>query len=392
MKIRYCFLIFAGLVAEVCRAQSFDDVLRSVMTNSLEMRAESASVEADVAEHKVGLSLDNPEVEFGYLWGSPTDIGSRKDISVTQRLDAATIFGLRRKVANAQSELAITELEAKRLVYMLETSRVLLNVTYYNRLLELQHERLANARSLADIYAKALADGEVNKIEAGKALLELADAESEIETMELERQTLLLDLKMRNGGHKVEYGSTVYPSGFSFSSIAGEMGDGTSIRSVYDSRSKQMLQLAQKERAVAKSNGLPEVSVGYMAELTRDEKFRGVTVGVSIPLWANSKAVRHAKVREISVRSQIADDSLKLRMQIEGLHIKVGRLNAVYSGLQKKLDAVPNAILLRKALDAGELSLMEYLSELKAYFDLKAKLLIAERDYYCALAELKCVE
>lgn len=393
MKIRYLFFMFVCFVADVCSAQSFEEVLRAVMVNSTEMKSEVASAEADMAGHRVGISLDGPEVEFGYLWGAPTDIGSRKDISVSQKLDVSTIFGLRKKVADAQDDLAMSSLDVKRLVYLLDASRVLINVTCCNRLLGVYRDRLSDAKTLVDVYTKALANGEVNRIEVGKVQLELADVESEIGNVELERQRLLLELKTMNGGREIDYSAVSYPSSFSFASLMECNSNGvSSISSAYSNRSKQQIQLAQKETAVAKSDRLPGVSVGYMAELTREEKFRGVTVGVSVPLWTSGKAVRHAKAREISVRSQVADDSLKLKVQIEGLHLRVEKLHNIYKGMQKKLDAVSNMALLRKALDAGELSLVEYLTELGLYYELKAKLLYAERDYYSALAELKCVE
>jgi hypothetical protein len=48
--------------------------------------------------------------------------------------------------------------------------------------------------------------------------------------------------------------------------------------------------------------------------------------------------------------------------------------------------------LLKKALDAGEISLLTYLMEVEYYYDAINKVLEAERDYELAAAELSAVE
>jgi hypothetical protein len=48
--------------------------------------------------------------------------------------------------------------------------------------------------------------------------------------------------------------------------------------------------------------------------------------------------------------------------------------------------------LLRKALDAGEISLLDYLLEVGFYYDAFYKMLEIERDYALAVAELTATE
>lgn len=368
-------------------AQSFDDVLRSIVNNSTEMRAEAANVAAEISDHRTTLSLEDPEIGFNYLWGSPTDIGSRKDISVSQKLDASFLFGLKKKVAMAQDGVSLGELDIKRLSYMLNASQLLLKVIYYNRLLELNKSRLDNAKSLNELYSKMLASGESNKIEVGKVKLELAGVEADCQKSSLERLMLLHELKTMNGGKDVDYSSTDYPSSFSFS-----VGDHASLSSASASLTDMQVAVAKNESSMAKAGSVPELSVGYMAELTRDEKFRGVTVGLSVPLWRNRKAVRSAKAREVATLCLAEDEKLKINMQIEGLRLQVANLKSMYDSQKKAVDSVSNIELLRKALNGGELSLLDYLTEVNLYYELHEKLLSAECDYYCALAELQCLE
>jgi capsid portal protein len=51
-----------------------------------------------------------------------------------------------------------------------------------------------------------------------------------------------------------------------------------------------------------------------------------------------------------------------------------------------------NTALLQKALDAGEISLLDYLVEVELYYDAITRALDAERDYEKAVAALLAME
>ena len=55
---------------------------------------------------------------------------------------------------------------------------------------------------------------------------------------------------------------------------------------------------------------------------------------------------------------------------------------------QRILTDANNEILLNRAFQAGQLSLIEYLMELRYFFDANEKLKVAEREYHRAIAEL----
>ena len=238
------------------QSQSFEDVLRSIMANSTVMRAESVSAAAEIAGHNSELTLENPEIGFNYLWGSPTDVGSRKDVSVSQKLDAAFILGIKKKVARAKEDVSLGELDVKRLSYALETTQVLLKAVYLNRLVELNETRLTNAKELNDKYVKMLDAGETNKIDLGKARLELVNVETDYQTSLLDRQMMFHRLKAMNGGKDVEFTSTDYPSSFSLSIAGNDLGN-TNVRSAVSNLADQKVVAAKKETSLAKANNAP---------------------------------------------------------------------------------------------------------------------------------------
>ena len=74
-------LILGGLrgLAFICllltvsslRAQTADDYLASVEQNNTTLKALREQAKAEKIGNKTGLTPSNPEVGFGYLWGSP---------------------------------------------------------------------------------------------------------------------------------------------------------------------------------------------------------------------------------------------------------------------------------------------------------------------------------
>ncbi len=60
--------------------------------------------------------------------------------------------------------------------------------------------------------------------------------------------------------------------------------------------------------------------------------------------------------------------------------------------IRQSLENNNNEPLLKKALDAGEISLLNYLLEIEYYYNAVNKALEAERDFELAVAELQAVE
>jgi hypothetical protein len=67
-------------------------------------------------------------------------------------------------------------------------------------------------------------------------------------------------------------------------------------------------------------------------------------------------------------------------------------LKAAADVYRKSLETANSSDLLKKALDAGEISLLDYILEIGLYYDTVNQALEAERDYQMAYAELSAAE
>lgn len=371
---RFLFLyIFCVLPLTLFAQVSVDEILCLVEQNNTTLKAASDKTETAKQEVMMETSLEDPEIGFDYLWGKPGMIGKRKDINVNQTFDLATVFGYRKRLAKSQKELLELELQQKQLETRLEAMDLLVQITYYNQALAIYEERLQQEKQLAASYEKRLAAGDANKLEANRARLSLVEIESETEKVKMERDLLMLQLQTLCGGTEIIYNNTDYN--------AINIASGMSLKALQEAQNSQHERVAENDLKTARAQSMPSITAGYMAELTDDEKWNGVTIGVSIPLWSNRHNMKRARLSLQSARSEAADASYKLEQFAASQRLRTERYHDIAQKMQQKLANASSTTLLRKALDEGEISLVEYTIESSDLFDLRVKTLEAERDF-----------
>ena len=187
------------------------------------------------------------------------------------------------------------------------------------------------------------------------------------------------------GGAEVDYQGTDYQ--------VFDISNPMTLRSMQETQNAQQLLIARNELRSARAQSMPSLTAGYMAELTDDEKWRGVTFGLSIPLWSNVRNVKRARLQVQSAQSEAEDAIYQLQQIAEAQKLRTERYFAIAQDIQTKLANASSYTLLRKALAEGEISLVEYTIEVSDLFDMRIKALEAQRDYqqsrlyYSALGE-----
>ena len=144
-------------------------ILREIEQNNTEIAALAKEAEAEKAENHSGLALENPEIEFGYLWGSPSAIGSRKDFSASQSLDMATLTGARKKAARSKDMLAEWRYKAGRMDILLGAQLTCIDIVYYNAVINTLEKRERTARLIAEAERQRLEAGDAGRIQRGHA-------------------------------------------------------------------------------------------------------------------------------------------------------------------------------------------------------------------------------
>jgi outer membrane protein TolC len=370
---------------------SIEEVLNSVEQNNTTLKALKDNIEAQKLENKTGIYLPNPEVEFNYLWGNPNNIGNRKDISIRQTFDFPTITGVKKKIADKQNHLLELQYKAERLDILLQTRLYVFDLIYYNALKKELEQRLEHAATLAAGYKNQLEKGEANILEYNKAQLNLATVKGEILSVETERKSILAELKRLNGGIDVlisdsEYRDAVIPDNFDEWFAQAEQ------RNPVLEYVRQEIELAKSQIALNKAATLPNFYAGFMREKVVGEAYQGISVGISIPLWENKNKVKQAKAALKATETKQADSRLQFYEYLGNLYEKTKSLQATADEYKLSLSSLNNTALLKKALDAGEISLLDYIVEIGLYYNTVNLKLNAEREFQKTFAELRRIE
>ena len=390
MKKYIILIAVLALTGPVAAQQPIDAVLQQIERNNTTLEALRKQTEADKLQNKTGITLPDPEVSFDYLWGDPSAIGNRKDFGVSQSFDIATIAGSRRRVADAQNGLLDVEYRAGRMAVLLEAKQACIQLIYYNALKAELEQRLAHAQAVADFYDRQLADGNANRLEVNKARLSLSAAQGELRRNEVERANLLSELQRLNGGEPIAFDQAVYAQPVLPQDFEAWYDEAAAANPAL-AYARQNVELKRREMKLGKLSGLPQISAGYMSELVPESNFRGITLGLSVPLWSNRNRVKQAKAAVVAAELQQKDATVQFYERLRNQYDRSLGLQRTAGEYRKALAELDNTQLLRRALDAGEISLLDYIVELGLYYTTVDEALAAERDYELALTELQSV-
>lgn len=384
-------ILFLLLLPLATHAQDYSSALSTIASNNTTLSALFHRAEAERLSNRSEAYLDAPEFGFNYLWGHPSDIGQRQDISVSQPLSIATISGQRHRVAYGLNAMVDTRLSQDRMSIMLEAKELLIDMVYFNAMLNEMESRIAAAYTIANMQQQRLSSGDGTRLDLNNALLALSSLRADSLRLASERATTSAQLTRLNGGKKLD---------FNFSSFE-DLSLPTDFNSWYTSiadyqpeiaMASRQLELSSRQLSLAKTELLPDITVGYMSEKTSGERYQGVTLGISIPLWNSRNKLRQARANIQASRAEQADAVLQQRSRMETLFHQAQTLHSLTLLYSHALSECCNMPLSAKALQAGEISQIDFITQASIYYDTFDQWLTAQRDYHKAHAVLHAFE
>lgn len=385
---KYIITILLTFVLYTAFSQNYERVLRDIEQNNTTLKALRAQADAQKLESRKDIHLDNPEVEFGYLWGSPTETGKRLDLNVSQSFDFPTTYYYKKKIADGQAAQADLTYESERRTLMAEARKLCIEMIYLNIMREEDNLHIRVAEEIQGAYQKMFDEGEVSILELNKAKLNLLSARKEYESNKIERESVLADLGRLNGGQAVVLEDTIYPSAVLPTNFDEWY---RSIEGSYPELQQLTLQqdLARREVQLSKSLWAPRFNVGYKSERILGTSLQGVGVGIELPLWQNRYAVKSAQAHSLALQSAVSDVQTHYYSTLKSKYAQALSLQELYNNYQRVLQSVNTDALLKKALDQGEIPLIEYILERNVYHEALHDAFEAQRDFQKAVAELK---
>lgn len=377
------FSLSIGLSAQ----NSVDDILLQIEKNNTTLLAYRKSVDADKIGNKTALLPQNPEVEFNYLWGNPSALGNRIDFSIKQSFDFPTTYGYKSQISNLKNEQAELEYKKQRNEIVFQARVVCLKLTHLNALNIEIATRQANAQQVANAYKAKFDAGDIGILDYNKAQVNFLNVTKEQQSIEIERNALLSELAMLNGGNATNFTD----SQFTMQTISADFEQWYTSAEANNPLLqwiKQEIAITEKQSKLNTALSLPKFYGGYMSEKLTGQQFQGVTVGMTIPLWENKNTVKQAKAKTVAMQSIETDAKLQFYNGLKTTHTKVIALQSNVTNYRNNLTLFSNSKLLEKAFNKGEISLTEYMYELSLYYDSIFKLLEMEMELNVTVAEL----
>ncbi len=383
------FLFFLFAFANMEAQHSWTDILSSIEQNNRQLKAGAQIVLSQKAEVSSQNMLADPSFEFSHLWGVESARDRKYDISVSQSFDFPSLYLQRNQIGNLKRNLYDEQQALLRQQILMQAKELCLRVVYLNRCIELGNERQAAADKLAELYRGKLSSGDANILDVNKIEIEQLNVTTGNTRLRNELASCLSQLRALNGGEPLpvddsaltEYSDEMLPSSF----------DELKTWALEADPELQMLRqenlIADKSVSLNRAGWLPKFELGYRHAYELGERFNGLSVGLSIPLFANRKKVKIAKAQALAGSFSVDNRELQAVTELQTLYDEAVALkenHAKYDLLVRQ----NNFGLLQKALEAGKISMVEYLVDATQLYEAFENRLSLEYEYRLRLARM----
>lgn len=371
-----------------CGAQTIEGVLGEIEKNNLYLKSAAGNAEALKKEYHAETMPEDPEVEYNYLFGT-NDNGRRHDFKITQSFDFSMLVGAKARQFRTEAKVLDLEYLSTRSAILAGAEQICVDIVYYNALISFLHEQIAVAESFKALTDRQVAEGKGTKFDVGKSVLKLSALRSRTAALVEDRNELLLQLQALNGNKPLEFEI----DDFNSLPVCAVPTLDEYISEVVENNPQLRYARAKADAAegqlrLDKAAWAPKLTVGYMSEITTYEGFRGVTLGVALPLWKNSSRVQRSKAKAAASRYEAENTYIDIISALTSQHARMESMRNTAVETWASLEEVNYADYLKKARANGEISIIEFYSEMDLFFEAYESALDCERAYRAAVAGL----
>ena len=369
MKNRNLLLGCALALALTAGAQTpstLDQILRSVQTHNTELRALQSAATAEKAENQAENNLTDPTVDY-LRQHNTLEHGQSTEFNAIQGFDFPTQYITRHRAITLRNSAVDRQYEAARREVLLQAKQLCLQMIFLNRQRELLDQRLTNAAAMEKHYDTRLQTGDANILELNKIKMERMNVNAERARNISDYRTALQQLLALNGNQALEFDGREYPA-------LGEAMDYNTLHDLaltgdaaLEASSLEAL-AAQKQVGVDRQGWLPKLNVGFRRNTaTGGGADNGLYLGASVPLFENRKKVKAAKARAVEAQLTQQSEREKTEAAFQSVYNEVTQLRAALDAYDIPL--MFNTLdVLEKAFGEGELSVIEYFTEMECIY------------------------
>jgi Outer membrane protein len=386
MNRAYLAVAVAALSYGMMDAGDIDPVLQEIERNNLELKALRSENRASVLDMKGENSLEAPSVEYSPFFRNGVSGVASSELVVSQEFDFPTLYAARNKSVKLQQEALDYEYQAARRNVLLTAKQKCFDLVMLDHMRGVLDERMANADELLVMYEKKFAEGGATSIELNRIKMERMDLQAELLQNETLRKKTVQELSLLNGEQPLSVGSLYYPEIKAVESIEALR------KEIVDNdagvhAAEASVALSQQEIRVNKQGWIPKLSVGYRRNTDMSEASNGFLVGASFPIFSNRNKVKASRARHVAAQLNLDNTRLQVESEAEQQLQELQRLHKAI-GIYD-LDLLRQSLLLlKKAVMAGSMSLVDYYTEADRIYQKWQTYLTLENQYHNLWATL----
>ena len=402
MKRILILAVALALTAKGHAQEGMEAILQQIARNNKALQANTQLIASQKLESKATNNMANPTLSYSHLWDSDDKNITVGELVISQSFDFPSLYATRNRVSRLKSTALDAQSAAVRQQVLLQAQQLCLDIVLLHQQQQLLDERLKNAEELAQMYAERLKTGDANALETNKINLELLNVRTESRTNATTLQNKLKELTALNGNLPLAPGRpqpepampgpealgltdyTPTPLPADFTPVLNELLAADPALQALQHESAA----ARKQVSVSKQGWLPQLELGYRRNTETRHPLNGIVVGFSFPLFENRHQVKMAKSQALNVDYQKEDALLQASSALWQLYDEARSLQQSIDEYKETFARQRDLSLLRKALEGGEISMIEYFVEVSVVYQSKANLLLLENQYQKVMAQM----
>ena len=382
-------IIFAAAVLATAtagaRTLSQAEAIDTIIGNNTRLKALRANAEADYqSDLYEAKRLNDPEVEFEHLWGP--DDNKKWNIGVSQSFDWPGAYGKRIRTAESRRQAWTYRYAAEELSLRTSAKEAFAMGVYARRRLDLLQRVYENMDSLRNYITTGYRDGQLTILDVKKIQLELYGLRARIADVSQESMQAGAELAALNDGNALDADFGAYPAEpmYDLSRYLEYASSANPNVTAAEATAKS----ARLEADAVAASRMPGFTVGYRHAFEEEQHFNGFAIGVSLPVYSRSRAVKAAKLRATASGFDAAEASASARSAVTAAYsVAEKRRNALSELNDVTLDeSYPRLLLM--AYKGGQINVITYIQELNYYLSARETRLDAEYQLRLALITL----
>ncbi len=384
-KIYSILLLCIGCMLTI-NAQNYDELLKTVVSNNPELAAFEASAKSEILSMKSENNLPDPEVGFDHQWGK---VGNKWSIGISQGFEWPGVYHARNKAIKTTSQAMEFLNKSNYNDKMLEAKLLFIDIVNVRKNIALTNEVIEHMTQLKAKYHEGYKLGEVNLLDVNKIDIEYIAVSRKFNDLKNQLEVLKSSLLALNGGNDCseilsclnEYPQDKLLSENDYTTLIKENNPLLSYNSL-------IAQAQTYSVKVSKLSQLPSFSLGYVHNYELGERFNGLKVGITLPFFAQRNKLKAAQSLQESYDKQTISIEISQLTKMYSDRANLLALSCEIENYRPIFEDSNNLALLKKALDGGEISLLNYLQEVNYFLSARQDYMNVVYQYHYALARL----